>query len=126
MGMIRKALLATLTILALILLSGCSLEEKKPPEPKTYEYKVVSVSRYVKTQTDKFGRISKQELAYCFTYIDEDNTLHEMDNFKHREYGLTKVAIGDENKYIVQKDMDTHMTLVLTEDTLNNMEVEKE
>lgn len=125
MEMIRDAVSIILIILAMILFAGCDLEEEKPPEPKTYEYKVVSVSRYVKTQTDKFGRISKQELAYCFTYIDEDNTLHEMDNFKHREYGLTKVAIGDENKYIIQEDMDTHMTLVLTEDTLNNMEVEE-
>lgn len=122
----RKTLLTILIILALILFSGCDLEEKRPLEPKAYEYKVVSVSRYVKTQTDKFGRISKQELAYYFAYIDEDNTLHEMDNFTHKEYGLTKVAIGNENKYIIQEDMDTHMTLVLTEDTLNNMEVEKE
>lgn len=126
MGMIRGAASIILIILAMILLAGCDLEEEKPPEPKTHEYKVVSVSRYVKIQTDRFGRISKQELAYYFAYIDEDNTLHEMDNFKHREYGLTKVAIGDENKYIIQEDMDTHMTLVLTEDTLNNMEVEKE
>lgn len=123
--MIKNLPPITLIILVLFLFSGCDLKEQKPSEPTIYEYKVVSVSRYIKTYTNRFGGIEKQEPVYCFAYIDSDNTLHEIDNFKHAEYGLTKVAVGNENRYIIQEDFDTYRTLILTEETLNNIEVQE-
>lgn len=114
----------TLIILTLFLFSGCDLKEHKTPEPTTSEYEVVSVSRYIKTYTNRFGGVNRQEPVYCFAYIDKDNVLHEIDNFKHTEYGLTKVTIGDENKYIIQDGIDTYRTLILTEKTLSNIEVQ--
>lgn len=49
-------------------------------------------------------------------YINEAN--------EHTEYGLWKVCIGDENKYVVKDGFDTYRWLYLTEETFNNISSE--
>ena len=99
-------------------LTGCDYEEP------IYEYEVISVWQYIDTDTNVFGGVVNQEPKYCFTYIAGDGQLHQFDNFKHTEYGLWKVCIGDENKYVVKDGItDTYRWLYLTDDTLKNMSI---
>lgn len=88
----------------------------------TYEYKVVSVYQYMKPITNKFGGVLRYESKYYFTYVDGNGSLHEFEDFKHTNYGLWKVCVGNENKYVVQDSgMDTYRWLYLTEETFNSL-----
>lgn len=121
----KKYLLCILLVL-LVCLNGCSLEPMTEEwaayeTSKMHEYQVVSVYQYISARTNNFGAVLDQELKYCFTYND-DGQLHQFEDFEHTEYGLWKVCIGDENKYVVKKDgFDTYRWLYLTEDTFRNM-----
>ena len=85
------------------------------------EYKVLSVIPYIEVDTNGYGAVLSQDLGYAFTYIDENGVLHN-DTIYHTEYGIWKVCIGEENKYIVEdKGFDTYRYLYLTEETLRNM-----
>lgn len=123
----KKYILGILIILMLCL-TGCNFEPMTEEEQaayeasRTHEYKVISVYQYIETQTNRFGGVIDQELNYCFTYIDGDGQLHQFDGFNHTEYGLWKLCIGNENKYVVkEKGFDTYRWLYLTEETLANM-----
>lgn len=113
--------------MAMLCLVGCNseplTEEEKQAieESRWHEYQVVSVYQYIATQTNNFGAVIDQELRYCFTYIGDDGQLHEFEDFEHTEYGLWKICIGDENKYIVRDGVDTYRWLYLTEETFKNM-----
>lgn len=109
-----------------MMLCGCG---KIPEEDKLayaeqhhHEYEVVSVYQYIKTETNVLGGIMRQEPRYCFNYIGDDGNLHQFDDYEHTEYGLWKICIGDENKYVVDDGIDTYRWLYLTEDTLKNMQ----
>ena len=123
----KKCILGILIVLVLCL-TGCNSEPMTEQERAAYEasitneYKVVSVYQYIATRTNNFGAVVNQEMNYCFTYIGDDGQLHQFDNFKHTEYGLWKVCVGDENKYIVRNGFDTYRWLILTEETLNNIQ----
>lgn len=110
-------------------LVGCNTEPMTDEEyaayvaARTQEYEVVSVYQYMDIQTNNFGAVLDQDLKYCFTYIGYDGQLHQFDDFEHTEYGLWKLCIGDENKYVVQElGLDTYRYLYLTKETLANME----
>lgn len=90
----------------------------------TREYKVVSVYQYMDVETNIYGGIIDQDIKYGFTYIGDDGQLHEFDDFEHTEYGLWKICIGDENKYVVRDvGLDTYRWLILTSDTFENMKI---
>lgn len=123
-----KKYILSILIMVMLCLVGCNSEPMTEEEraayeaSRTHEYKVVSVYQYMKvTKTNYFGAPLSQELRYCFTYIGDDGQLHEFEDFEHTEYGLWKICIGDENKYIVRDGFDTYRWLYLTEETLNNM-----
>ena len=111
-----------------VCLTGCNSEPMTEKERAAYEaskwheYQVVSVYQYISTKTNNFGAVLDQELKYCFTYIGDDGQLHQFDDFEHAEYGLWKVCIGDENKYVVKDGFDTYRWLYLTEETFKNMQ----
>lgn len=122
----KKYLLCILLVL-LVCLNGCSFEPMTEEErvayeaSKLHEYQVISVYQYISTRTNRFGAVLDEELKYCFTYMDDNGQLHQFDDFEHTEYGLWKVCIGDENKYVVKDGFDTYRWLYLTEDTFKNM-----
>lgn len=123
-----KKCISALLIVLMFFLTGCNLEPLTEEEKasiraeRTQEYKVVSVYQYIKTSTNQFGAVTDQKLVYAFTYIGSDGQIHQVDDFYHTEYGLWKVKLGNENKYVVYDDyVDTYLTLYLTEETLNNM-----
>lgn len=122
----QRKLIAVL-LACMLLLSGCNINGKSiigtsysPPKevPPPIEYEVLSVGQYMETHTNGYGAVIDQELAYYFTYIDENGVLHD-DTISHTEYGLWKVCIGEENKYVIEaKGVDTYRYLYLTKETL--------
>lgn len=113
-----KKFVSLILIAFMLCLTGCNSDET----PETHEYKVVSVYQYIKIETNTFGAVTSQELAYCFTYIDGEGQLHQFDGFRHTEYGLWKLCIGNENKYVVKEEgLNTYRFLYLTEETLASM-----
>lgn len=98
----------------------CERKYREWEKSRYHEYKVVSVNQYIVTKTNRFGGIIEQEPKYCFTYIDKKGKLHQVDDFKHMEYGLCKVSVGKENKYVIKDRANTYRWLYLTEETLNN------
>lgn len=126
----KKYLLGILLVL-LVCLTGCKTmteEERAAYETsKQHEYKVVSVFQYISPTTNQFGAVLNQELKYCFIYIGDDGQLHQFDDFEHTEYGLWKVYIGNENKYVVKKKgFDTYRWLYLTEETFKTLTLKSE
>lgn len=90
------------------------------------EYQVVSVCKYLKTTTNNFGGILRQDIYYNFQYIDSNGQLKTGD-IQHLEYGLTKVCLGDKDVYVVDTNsLNTYKYLYLTKNTLNNFGYEEE
>lgn len=122
----RRYILGILLIL-LVCLTGCNSKPMTEEEraiyeaSKWHEYEVISVYQYISTRTNNFGAVLDQKLKYCFTYIGDDGQLHQFEDFEHTEYGLWKVCIGEENKYVIKDGFDTYRWLYLTEDTLGDM-----
>ena len=124
----KRWILLQLLVVSMIL-CGCGkmTEEDRLAyeELHHHEYEVESVYQYIKTETNVLGGIMRQEPRYCFTYIGDDGNLHQFDDFEHTEYGLWKICMGDENRYVVEDGFDTYRWLYLTEDTLKDMKNEK-
>lgn len=102
-------------------LCGCAEEESMTDEQRAEyrasfisEYEVCSVTQYIKSKTNNFGGVIKQELCYAFTYIKSDGTLGTVDDFTQ------KVCIGESNKYVIDTYGDTRY-LYLTTETLKSI-----
>lgn len=116
----KKKIIAT-ALLTTFLITGCDMgymnnPQPEPPPPK--EYEVLSVIPYIEVNTNGYGAVMSQELGYAFTYVDENGILHN-DTIHHTEYGIWKVCIGEENKYIAEDK--GYRYLYLTEETLKGM-----
>ena len=115
-----------LTLLALFLLCSCAELEMTDAEYRAYRtslihsYDVCSVHQYVRPNTNQFGKITGSSLCYAFTYVTSNGTLKTIDQFEHFEYGLTKVCIGDSDKYVVDESTGIRY-LYLSEDTLGSL-----
>lgn len=115
-----------LTLLMLFLLCSCAELEMSDAEYRAYRaslihsYDVCSVHQYVLPKTNQFGKITGSSLCYAFTYATSNGVLKTVNQFEHFEYGLTKVCIGDRDKYVVDESTGIRY-LYLSEDTLNNL-----
>lgn len=118
----KKLILYIMIVASLCLcITGCKSSMTKV-EPRTYEYKVVSVYHYIKPNTNGWGGIIDYESKYYFAYIDNNGDLQEITDFQHTPNGIHKVCVGQENKYVVQDSgVNTYKWLYLTEETLNSM-----
>lgn len=125
----RKKIMIISILSIILLLSGCTIGNvtfgtstvptKEAPVLK--EYEVLNVGQYIETHTNAWGAVLRQEPAYYFTYIDEEGILHT-ESISHSNYGLCKVCVGDENKYVIEeKGVDTYKYLYLTKECLENM-----
>ena len=119
------SILSIISVIISLLLTGCTpmTEEEKAAyiESRTNRYEVVSVTHYMKPVTNNRGGIINYESAYSFTYIDNNGQLKHYNDFVHYDYGLHKVCIGNENKYVTYHDFDTYHYLYLTEETLKSI-----
>lgn len=96
-------------------------EQAEKRESMRDRYEVTSVSQYIGTTTNQFGGVTDTYTAYTFTYL-RGNKLNHVESFRHYEYGLTKVVIGDKNEYVIDHYNDIQY-LVLTKETLANIKV---
>lgn len=120
-----KRFIVGILIVLMLCFTGCepmTEEELAAYEASLYhEYEVVSVFQYLSPITGMYGRVYGHELMYCFTYIDDNGHLQQVDDFEQYEYnGDKKVYIGDENKFVVNERYHTYH-LYLTEETLKNI-----
>ena len=97
-------------------------EKKKEAEyeARIERYDVVSVYIYAKQNTTNFGAITSTDVCYAFTY-DANGSLKSVEDFKHLEYGLTKVTLGDKDTYIINNNGETTRILQLTKATLSKL-----
>lgn len=128
-----KKFIIVFTILSTLLISWAIKKDmSETPEQKEariaaweaskhHEYEIVSVSQYIKTETNGLGAVIKQEPAFYFTYIGDDGQIHDYKDYTYSNYGLRKLAIGDTNKFVIEDGFDTYMWLYLTKDTMNNI-----
>ena len=112
----KVSLVFFIVVLILFLFACCSVTQSI--EPEVNEYEILSVYQYTETITSNFGCVIDTEIKYCFTYIDEDGALRQIKDFKPTEYGIHKLHVGKENKY-VEKGSEKH--LYLTKETFNNL-----
>lgn len=114
-----------LILLIICCFTGCGLTEEERAEfeaKHTYEYEVLSVRQYVSQKTNRFGGVIDEKLKYAFTFLGHDGQMRTVEDFQHLDYGLTKVCIGDKNKYVVKEQgIDEYRYLYLTKETLMNM-----
>lgn len=96
-------------------------EQQAIYESNIERYEVLGVHKYVRTSTNQFGGVSSIDICYSFTYLN-GGTLCSQDNFYPTEYGSYKLAIGDEDLYIINHNDQTTHTLQLTRETLENMQ----
>lgn len=129
-GDFMRKFVIVLTIFALMLcLCACNTKMTEMTEEEFAEYRasflteyeVCSVRQYVFTMTNNFGGVVDVELCYAFTYIDENGNLKTIDRFQHFEYGLTKVCLGDSNKYVIDNYGETRRYLYLTKDAISSL-----
>lgn len=118
----KFSIMVLLILTILLALTSCKYQNKRQDsQPITYE--VVSVTQYILTETNQFGGVTDQSLAYAFTYLDDNGDLYTVDEFENLAYGTTKVKIGKTNKYVIQDDC---RILYLTKDTMKNISNSKE
>ena len=96
------------------------LQRKQIYESNLKRYDIISVHKYVKHRTTRYGAVKGTDICYNFTYMKGDS-LKEISDFQHLEYGLTKVIIGDKNQYIIDSNGEDVRYLQLTKETLENI-----
>lgn len=110
--------------LLLILCFGLAYENSSVDSvnTNTQEYEVLSVYKYSRQITNNLGGVVRTDVCFSFDYIDEDGNVVTVDGFQNLEHGLTKVHLGNRNKYIVyEKGIDTYRDLYLTKDTFREL-----
>lgn len=113
-------------IIIVSLLCSCSKMKMTEEEYKTmraslvHEYEICSVYQYILPQTDRFGRVTGGSLCYAFTYIDSNGALQTVSQLENFEYGMTKVCVGESDKYVIDEYTDIKY-LYLSKDTLNSI-----
>lgn len=105
--------------------NGLSAEERAEVDAQkqakydanVFKYEVLNISKYVKTKTNGFGGIISTEIRYQFSYIDDNGQLKHVDSFPS-----SLVKIGDNNEFVYNKNNGGGQSLVLTKETLNNIQ----
>lgn len=100
-------------------------EKEAARQANIHRYDVVSVNKYVRTETNQFGGVVDTDICYTFEYIDGAGNLKHIDDFEHLEYGLTKVVVGDSNQYIIDTNGEDVRYLQLTKETLQNIQLQQ-
>lgn len=96
-------------------------EQADKREAMRIRHEITSVSQYIGTQTNHYGGVTDTYTAYTFTYLDGSKLCH-VEDFRHYDYGMTKVIIGDKDEYVID-NYDHVQYLVLTKETLAGLKV---
>ena len=89
-------------------------------DANVYEYEVLNVYRYMYQETNRVGGVIKEYPVYVFSHLD-NGVLKEENHFRHYENGSYQVKLGDQNRYVINKNNPNTWILYLTEETLRNL-----
>ena len=110
----RVITLAILTILSLFILCSCNDAEV----PSSDSYEVLSVTAFVEVETNGFGAVFSQWIAYNVNYVDADGNVKIVQISPDNSYNHT-LAVGTSDKLEITSE--NHYTLYLTRDTYNKL-----
>lgn len=112
----KVLLVIAFVLLLMILFAGCAEQEEFVP----IEYEILSVQSYIKTETNGYGGIFRQDIVYQITYLDNDGNVQILTEFNPLEYG-NKLKVGDTNKLVQADRYEYH--LYLTRETYDKLTI---
>ena len=111
----RKIILSVLIISVLLVVLCSCCDDAKDPSPDSYE--VLSVTTFVKVETNGWGGVTNQSVRYNVNYIDNQGGVQSID-INPNKYNHT-LALGTSDKLEITSE--NHYTLYLTRDTYNKL-----
>ena len=102
-----------------MLLTACQAPKNVQCKDPTKTYNVISVSQFVKTDTNTYGGVLDQNLAYYVTYIDTNGNAGNI-SLVPDEYHTIQVSTDGTNTVTIRPAglQDETVKLVVTQDML--------
>lgn len=102
-----------------MLLTACQTPKKVQHEDPTKTYNVISVSQFVETDTNSYGGVIDQRLAYYVTYIDTDGNAGNISLVPDRYHTIQVSTDGTNTVTITLAGVQNEtVKLVVTQDML--------
>ena len=102
-----------------MLLTACQAPKNVQLEDPTKTYNVISVSQFVKTDTNPYGGVLDQNLAYYVTYVDADGNAGNISLVPDRDHTIQVSTDGTNTVTIRPAGLqDETVNLVVTQDML--------
>lgn len=111
---VRIITLIVLAVLSLFILCSCC-DDAESPSPDSYE--VLSVTTFVKVETNGWGGVTNQSVRYNVNYLDSQGNVQSID-INPNKYNHS-LAIGTSDRLEITSE--NHYTLYLTRDTYNKL-----
>ena len=117
----RRNIVAFIVLGAMLgmLLTACQAPKNVQLEDPTKTYNVISVSQFVKTDTNPYGGVLDQNLAYYVTYVDADGNAGNISLVPDRDHTIQVSTDGTNTVTIRPAGLqDETVNLVVTQDML--------
>jgi hypothetical protein len=102
-----------------MLLTACQAPKKVQYEDPTKTYNVISVSQFIKTDTNNLGGVIDQNLAYYITYADADGSVGNISLVPDRYHTIQVSTDGTNTVTITPAGAQNEtVKLVVTQDML--------
>lgn len=117
----RRNIVACIVLGAMLgmLLTACQAPKNVQLEDQTKTYNVISVSQFVQTDTNTYGGVLDQNLAYYVTYVDADGNAGNISLVPDRDHTI-QVSTDRTNTVTIRPAglQDETVKLVVTQDML--------
>lgn len=110
-----KKVILSVFILSVFLILLCSCNDTEVPSSDSYE--VLSVTAFVKVETNGWGGVTNQSVRYNVNYIDNQGNVQSID-INPNKYNHT-LALGTSDKLEITSN--NHYTLYLTRNTYDKL-----
>lgn len=110
-----KKVILSVVILSMLLILLCSCNDTEVPSSDSYE--VLSVTAFVKVETNGWGGVTNQSVRYNVNYLDNQGVVKTID-INPNKYNHT-LALGTSDKLEITSN--NHYTLYLTRNTYDKL-----
>lgn len=110
-----KKVILSVIILGMLLILLCSCNDTEVPSSDSYE--ILSVTTFVKVETNGWGGVTNQSVRYNVNYLDNQGGVQSID-INPNKYNHT-LALGTSDKLEITSD--GHYTLYLTRNTYDKL-----
>lgn len=110
-----KKVILSVFILSMLLILLCSCNDAEVPSSDSYE--VLSVTSFIKVETNGWGGVTNQSVRYNVNYLDNQGGVQSID-INPNKYNHT-LALGTSDKLEITSD--GHYTLYLTRNTYDKL-----